>query len=153
MTGEDLTMNIHPILQLYTAAFYLTDGYLTCANQQNQNNAGTHSIKHGQPLPSTSLLQVDCRLPASCETAESQSKQVASKEKRRQIFFLVMLVYQTLAWQQYCTYIHQVARETMKWNACVALFLLDVLSSKLISIMPLKSNVLKAYCIESFCSL
>lgn len=97
MTGEDLTMNIHPILQLYTAAFYLTDGYLTCANQQNQNNAGTHSIKHGKPLPSTSLLQVDCRLPAPCETAESQSKQVAVKEKRRQIFFLVMLVYQTLA--------------------------------------------------------
>lgn len=33
-------------------------GYLSCLNQNNQNNAGTYSTNHGQPLPACGYFKL-----------------------------------------------------------------------------------------------
>lgn len=138
------------------SCFYLPDGYLTCLNQQNQNNAGTYSINHGLPLHmGTWLFQVNCSLPASCETAESQSKWVTGKESRaRNRHFSLGDVGSTNLGLTAILNLHSSGKQKdpgfkSSWSSVSA----GCVSSTLLAIVPVKYNKLKAYYIRAFLPL
>ena len=58
MNADDLSETQHPFTQLLLPQQF---GYLSCLNQQNQTNAGTYSINHGQQLPAHNYFKLTAR--------------------------------------------------------------------------------------------
>lgn len=118
------------------SCFYLSDGYLTCLNRQNQNNDGTYSINHGQPLPAHDYFKLTVGyLPHVKLLRAKVNEQLVKKVElvdnpNREILLLVVLVYQTLISQQYCTYIHLVYQKDPGIKCSCRLFLVDLQVAK-----------------------